>query len=157
MFPGHNRMGGKEEDGRMIRRREPSSPGLRATRQRAAIIGALKNADGFRSAQELHGVLRTSEGVGLSTVYRTLQALEVAGEVDALRNQDGETIYRLCDSVDHHHHMVCRSCGVSVEIENLEFEAWVELMAHRHGFSRVSHTAAIYGVCQDCGRQGEIH
>ena len=63
---------------------------MRATRQRAAVSGLLDRLADFRSAQEIHEELRrVGEGIGLTTVYRTLQALADAGEVDVLRTGSG--------------------------------------------------------------------
>src|SRR6185312_7809953 len=74
--------------------------------------------DDFRSAQEIHEQLRRGgDGIGLTTVYRTLQALADGGEVDVLRSDSGEAVYRRCATVEHHHHLVCRRCGAAVEIE----------------------------------------
>jgi len=124
---------------------------MRATKQRSAIVDALDSARGFRSAQQLHDELkRAGASVGLTTVYRTLQAMAESGRVDALRRDDGETIYRRCGSDEHHHHLVCRDCGTSVELANDEVEAWAEGAARRHGFTQVTHTAELYGFCRDC-------
>ncbi|GAC1330119.1 MAG: transcriptional repressor [Mycobacteriales bacterium] len=121
------------------------------TRQQDAIQSALDDAKGFRSAQELHAVLRAGgDGVGLTTVYRTLQTLAEAGEVDVLRTDDGESVYRRCGSDRHHHHLVCRSCGRSVEVEGPAVERWAERVAVQHGFRDVSHTLEIFGRCADC-------
>ena len=54
--------------------------------------------------------------VGLATVYRNLQAMALDGEVDVIRTPEGEAVYRSC-STDHHHHVVCRSCGLAVEVD----------------------------------------
>lgn len=125
--------------------------GLRSTRQRAAVAAVLAAEPTFRSAQDIHERLRAQDDkVGLTTVYRTLQALAEAGEVDVLRTADGESVYRRCASEDHHHHLVCRSCGRTVEVEAPEVEAWSATLARRHGFSDVSHTLDIFGVCRDC-------
>ncbi len=79
----------------------------RSTRQRAAVAAALDEVDEFRSAQELHDVLKhRGDSVGLTTVYRTLQSLADAGEVDVLRTTEGEAVYRRCSTGDHHHHLV---------------------------------------------------
>jgi Fur family transcriptional regulator, ferric uptake regulator len=124
---------------------------LRATRQRAAITEALGAANGFRSAQEIFDSVRErGEKVGLTTVYRTLQALAEVGEVDVLRVDDKEAVYRRCDSVDHHHHLVCRSCARSIEVESAEVEGWAARISGRHGFTDVTHTAEVYGVCRLC-------
>ena len=83
---------------------------MRSTRQRTAVADVLGRVDGFRSAQELHDLLRhDGASVGLTTVYRHLQALADAGQVDVLRTDDGEAVYRRCPTDEHHHHLVCRS------------------------------------------------
>jgi len=124
------------------------SPAPRATRQRAAIAAALDSAEGFRSAQDLHAELRSAGGsVGLTTVYRALQSLADAGEIDALRKADGETVYRRCSTPAHHHHLVCRVCGRSVEVEGPEVERWAEQVAARHGFTGVTHQVEVFGLC----------
>jgi Fur family transcriptional regulator, ferric uptake regulator len=129
-----------------------SQTGVRSTRQRAAIAALLETIDDFRSAQELHDELRRrGENIGLTTVYRTLQSMAAAGRVDTLRNDTGESVYRRC-SEHHHHHLVCRVCGSTVEIGDHEVEEWAAAVAAKHGFSDVSHTIDIFGVCPDCGR-----
>jgi Fur family transcriptional regulator, ferric uptake regulator len=126
-------------------------PVVRMTRQRAAVAAALQAIGEFRSAQQLHEALRTrGDGVGLATVYRTLQALAEAGEVDALRTDDGEQVFRWCARREHHHHLVCRLCGSTVEIDGPPVEAWAQMVGDDHGFSDVGHTIELWGVCSGC-------
>lgn len=133
---------------------EPARTGQRATRQRAAVSGVLDEVDDFRSAQDLHDLLRRrGERVGLTTVYRTLQALAEAGEVDVLRTADGEALYRRC-SRRHHHHLVCRGCGRTVEVQGPEVERWADAVAGRHGFTAVAHTLELSGLCPECSHTG---
>ncbi|GAB3298405.1 Fur family transcriptional regulator [Parasphingorhabdus pacifica] len=125
-------------------------PGLRATKQRAAVSKLLGEVNEFRSAQELHDQLRRKgEGIGLTTVYRTLQTLADAGEIDVLRTDSGEAVYRLCSS-HHHHHLLCRRCGRTVEVADPPVEDWAERIAREYGFSDVSHTVEILGTCPEC-------
>ena len=93
--------------------------------------------------------------MGLATVYRELQSLAEAGAIDSLASPSGETIYRLCESPGHHHHLVCRSCGSSVEIASDEVEHWAGKTARSHGFSSVVHVAELYGLCEQCARDGD--
>ncbi|OBH43360.1 Fur family transcriptional regulator [Mycobacterium mantenii] len=124
---------------------------VRSTRQRAAISTLLETLDEFRSAQELHDELRRrGENIGLTTVYRTLQSMAAAGMIDTLRTDTGESVYRRC-SEHHHHHLVCRSCGATIEVGDHEVEEWATAVAAKHGFSDVSHTIEIFGTCSDCG------
>ena len=125
--------------------------GLRATRQRAAVSALLDRIDDFRSAQEIHEELRRAgDGIGLTTVYRTLQTLADGGEVDMLRTGSGEAVYRRCDTANHHHHLVCRRCGAAVEIEGPAVEQWTDRVAGEHGFTDVSHAIDLFGTCADC-------
>ncbi len=129
---------------------KPVAVGARPTRQRKAVAAALGDVEDFRSAQDIHALLRRrGDDVGLTTVYRTLTALADAGEIDVLRTPDGESVYRQC-STGHHHHLVCRQCGLTVEIEGPAVETWATKTAHRHGFAEVEHTLEIFGTCTAC-------
>ena len=123
----------------------------RPTRQRAAVEAVLADIDDFLSAQDLHARLRTQgESVGLATVYRTLQAMATDGDVDMMRTGDGEAVYRRCSSGSHHHHLVCRSCGRTVEVEGPAVERWADKIGAENDFSNVVHTLDILGTCPDC-------
>ena len=123
------------------------------TRQQASVLAALDGAGGFVSAQSLYATLRArGDGVGLTTVYRTLQSLADAGAVDVLRTDAGEAAYRRCASADHHHHLVCRDCGRTVEVAGPEVEEWAARLARRHGFTDVSHTVEVFGRCRECAQ-----
>lgn len=127
------------------------SPAVRTTRQKAAINAALDRSDGFVTAQQLYEQLRLSgEKVGLATVYRSLQALSDSGKVDVLRTADGEMAYRRC-SQGHHHHLVCRSCGRTVEVDGPAVEHWADKVAAANGYTEVQHTLEIFGTCASCG------
>jgi Fur family transcriptional regulator, ferric uptake regulator len=122
----------------------------RTTRQRTAVSDALNEAEGFSSAQELHERIRaTGSSVGLTTVYRALQGLAAAGEADVIIREDGEAAYRKC-SERHHHHLVCRDCGRTIEVEGPAVERWADAVSAEHGFSDVSHTLEIFGRCSSC-------
>ncbi|WP_100423064.1 Fur family transcriptional regulator [Sediminihabitans luteus] len=121
------------------------------TKQRAAVSAALDRIDDFRSAQQLHDVLRAAgDGIGLATVYRTLQGLVESGDVDVLRTEDGENLYRRCERTEHHHHLVCRACGRTVEIDGPTVEAWAGQVGAAHGFADIEHTVELFGTCADC-------
>lgn len=128
----------------------------RMTRQRAAVADALADVEDFRSAQQLHEILRTrGDAVGLATVYRTLQTLVDVGEVDVLRTEDGESLYRRCERREHHHHLVCRSCGTTVEIDGPTVETWASQVGSAHGFTDIQHTIELFGTCAACRAQGQ--
>lgn len=123
----------------------------RVTKQRLAVDAALDQLEDFVSTQELHRSLQDSGvSVSLATTYRILQSMADEGAVDVLRSTDGEAVYRRCEADSHHHHLLCRRCGKAVEIEAPAVEAWAAKMAAEHGFTAVTHTVEIMGLCAEC-------
>lgn len=121
------------------------------TRQRIAVREELARGAAFRSAQEVHAQLRAAgTRIGLTTVYRALQSMAERGEVDVLRQPDGESVYRQCSTPRHHHHLVCRECGRTVEVDGPAVERWADKVAAQHGFSSVEHTLEVFGTCAGC-------
>jgi Fur family transcriptional regulator, ferric uptake regulator len=134
----------------MAERSETARPG-RQTRQGQAVLNVVLGSDNFRSAQDIHAELRAAgDTVGLTTVYRHLALLTEEGRLDALQTAEGELVYRRCHSDQHHHHVVCRQCGRGTEVELPDIERWAESTAAELGYSDVSHTVEIFGVCADC-------
>jgi len=122
----------------------------RNTWQREAVREALGGSEGFVSAQSLHAALKGGGStVGLATVYRALADLATEGEADSLQ-QDGESLYRACTPGIHHHHLICRNCGTTVEIAADEVEQWAQTVAAQHGFTRPQHVVDVFGYCPDC-------
>ena len=123
----------------------------RMTKQRQAVLDELTRVNDFRSAQQIFEDLRTNgQHVGLATVYRSLQGLAEDGRIDALRSSEGESLYRICTSNSHHHHLVCRECGHAEEIEQSQIEAWVTSVAQGHCFANVEHSLELFGTCVSC-------
>ncbi|MFV0406221.1 MAG: Fur family transcriptional regulator [Propioniciclava sp.] len=124
----------------------------RRTRQRSAVAQALDGTAEFRTAQEIHDLLRhQGESIGLATVYRTLQGLADAGDADVVRTPDGQAAYRGCGQADgHHHHLICRECGLAVTIELEGVETAVDAVVRRHGFTQVGHELELFGRCAQC-------
>jgi Fur family transcriptional regulator, ferric uptake regulator len=127
------------------------APGMqRNTRQRGEVLALLAELDDFRSPQQLHIALRgRGAKVGLTTVYRTLQILLDAGAVDTMRLPGGEQLFRRC-SPTHHHHLVCRDCGATVEVKGPAVERWADTVAAKHNYTDISHTLELFGTCANC-------
>ena len=124
--------------------------GRRSTRQRHLVADALASFSDFRSAQEIHAELeRRGTPVGRATVYRTLRSLATEPGVDVIVRSDGETVYRWCTTA-HHHHLVCRDCGATVEVVGPIVEQWSVRTAADHGYDDVSHTLEVFGRCRAC-------
>lgn len=125
----------------------------RMTRQRAAVLELLGDTPEFRSAQQLHDeLLARGESIGLATVYRNLQALADAGQVDVMRLAE-ENLFRKCERLTHHHHLVCRVCGSTVELHGDVVEKWARQLAAETGFTDIDHTFEMTGLCANCTRK----
>ena len=130
----------------------------RRTRQRAALENMLEQTAGFHTAQQLHQMLHArGETVSLATVYRVLQSMAREGEVDVLRSQDNESRYRRCQRQEHHHHLVCRECGHAVDVAESVVERWASRTARQHGFTSVSHTVELLGICANCAGNSKTY
>ena len=128
----------------------------RNTWQRAAVRSALESRAGFVSAQDLHAAIRSAGSpIGLATVYRALADLTLDGDADSLQSADGENLYRACTTARHHHHLICRSCGRTVEIEADAIEQWAAAAAAAHGFRDPAHVVDVFGTCPDCAARSD--
>lgn len=126
-------------------------PKTRNTWQKKAVYDALAATKDFVTAQNLHGTLQqTGNKVSLATVYRALQTYVDDGFVDVVPQPDGEALFRLCKSSGHHHHLVCRNCRATVEIEAPKVEVWADKVAAEHGYKDLSHTLEFFGLCPKC-------
>ena len=132
--------------------REMAPDAGRSTRQGEAVARAMRDASGFLTAQDVYARLREQgTRIGLATVYRHLQRLAEQGALDVLNDADGRVAYRRCSTNGHHHHLVCRQCGTTVEVNEPSVEKWSERIAAQSGFTDVTHTLEIFGTCRNCG------
>ena len=122
--------------------------GQRVTGPRKAIVSMLIAEHGPFSAEEIFKKLPDGE-CDLVTVYRCLAAME---ELDVVRRcdfGDGTYRYEINLSDHHHHHIVCRSCR-AVQVIDLCVADALERIARQMGYSNVTHTLEIFGVCPKC-------
>lgn len=120
----------------------------RLTPQRRAVLDAIESSGGRFTAVDLFQRARRSfPRLGLATTYRTLELLRRTGSLHALSGE-GRPAYVRCRP-EHHHHLVCLSCG-SVEDTELCSTPSQQALSRRHGFVAESHELEIYGTCRRC-------
>ncbi len=130
---------------------QPAKPEVRNTRQRRVVKATLEQLEDFISAQDLHQLMSSrGESVSLATTYRILQSLAETQEVDVLKTADGQAIYRQCLVQQHHHHLLCRSCGAAKELEVPQLEQWAKDIGRNYGYQQVDHVIEITGICSSC-------
>jgi Fur family ferric uptake transcriptional regulator len=126
------------------------SDGGRVTTGRRAIVHALMTApDHHVTAEDIAALVQDDHpDVHLSTVYRTLEALERLGVVGRLNLGPGAAVFHLRDHV--HHHFVCDTCGTVVELDDALVAPWLERLAADHAFALSPQQLTVTGRCADC-------
>lgn len=133
-----------------------SEAGYRVTRPRRAVIQVLLADGGYSSPAEVHRQARLlCPGVGLVTVYRTLDLLTRLGFARRIHADDGCHGYTWA-SHGHRHHLVCRGCGATTEFEGCDLGLFLDRVSRETGYAIEDHLLELVGVCAACqGQMGE--
>ena len=124
--------------------------GLKATYPRLKILELFQSGEHRHlTAEDVYRLLDAAGvEIGLATVYRQLNGLAAKGRADTIRLNE-QQMFRICDESGHHHHLVCEQCGRTVEIDPPD-ENWLRKVAQEHGYTVISHTVEVFGLCPDC-------
>jgi len=126
----------------------------RETAPRRAIATLIADRHGHFTANDLLADAETHKvRVGRATVFRTLDLLADQGALERLDLPTGEHAYVACAPDNHHHHVVCRSCGASVEVADSGLQAVVREIGAQSGYRIDSHRLELYGLCPECQRK----
>ena len=127
----------------------------RETAPRKAIAALIAERHGhFTAADLLADARRSNLTIGRATVFRTLDLFAELGALERLDLPSGEHAYVACVPTEHHHHVVCRSCGASAEVADTGLQAVVRQIGDRSGYRIDSHRLELYGLCPTCRRVG---
>lgn len=122
----------------------------RATAPRRAIAGLIARRRGHFTANDLMADATTHDvRVGRATVFRTLDLLSARGQLERIDLPNGEHAYVACAPREHHHHVVCRVCGKSVEVAESGLQSVVGEIARRSGYRIDSHRLELFGLCPE--------
>lgn len=126
---------------------QPRGTRVRYTRQAAALVAVMAGMPAFSAARDIREAVRRAGGrVGLATVYRHLHVLAEQGRVDTIRGAGGQALYRLRSS-GFTHHLTCRVCGRTAEVDGHEVWEWAGHVALLAGFTLTGYTVELAGVC----------
>ena len=119
------------------------------TRSQERILKVLKSLNRSISAQDLYVELRNlKQNTGLATVYRSLEALKLQGEVQVRTLANGESVYSSLER--DRHHLTCVSCGISIPIDRCPVHDLEKQLEKSHTFKVYYHTLEFFGLCQEC-------
>ncbi|MEW6377594.1 MAG: transcriptional repressor [Thermodesulfobacteriota bacterium] len=123
---------------------------LRLSHPRLLVYQELSNAKRPLGPQEVYQSLRKRKRkIGLTSIYRSLDLFESMGIVFKITN--GSNVrYKVCKSEDHHHHIICRTCGNVVELDFCDISDWSNKVMESTGYQVTNHQLNFYGFCKDC-------
>ena len=122
------------------------------TRSQQKVIDVLQEIKKAISAQELYIELRNrKQNMGLATVYRSLEALKLQGELQVRLLANGESVYSLTHS--DRHHLTCVNCNNSILIDQCPVHQLEKQLENSHNFKVYYHTLEFFGLCHNCQLQ----
>lgn len=125
----------------------------RDTAPRRALAGLIAERHGhFTAAELLADAHDQNVKVGRATVFRTLDLMAERGALERLDLPTGGHAYVACVPEQHHHHVVCRGCGTSVEVDDSGLQAVVRQIGAQSGYRIDNHRLELYGLCPECQR-----
>ena len=131
----------------------------RLTAPREAILEFLSKSQKHMSAKEIYVALhKTNPGLGLSTIYRTLDLLARMGIVSKISIGDGKSRYEFKSQKKkgHHHHLICTKCGTIINYSEFVAEELrlvkktEEQLAKKFNFIIQDHNIEFLGICEKC-------
>lgn len=125
---------------------ELEARGHRLTAARLSVLSQVYAQSDHFAAEDVHRVLPS---VGRATVFRTIKLLVDEGVLCRVLMDDGRMFYRWSRR-GHHHHVVCKSCGVVRDLSRCGVPALLEDAVESLGFSMESHWLEVYGLCEAC-------
>ncbi|MGM0472051.1 MAG: Fur family transcriptional regulator [Bacillota bacterium] len=122
------------------------------TSQRRIILEViLDNVGEHLSAEDIYAKVKEEEpGIGLATVYRTLELFCELDILHQLNFGDNCRRYELRQEEEHHHHLICRECGKITEFNDQILEELEDEIKEAHNFAVSDHRIKFYGYCEDC-------
>ena len=131
---------------------------LKQSSQRDTVLRVFLAAGDHLTTQELHNlVIKQAPSIGYTTVYRALRLFTQCGLATEVEFKDGVARFEHGLNRRSHHHMICASCGDSVEFFSAEIEEIVHRIGKRFRYETTTHRFQIYGTCEACLQKRKKH
>jgi Fur family ferric uptake transcriptional regulator len=124
--------------------------GVRLTGPRRVVASLIETRTGHFTAADLEADPRAHRArIGRATIFRSLDLLSTLGVIERIDLPNGEHAYVACEP-EHHHHVVCSSCGQSADFDDVDLSAVVEAVGRRTGYRIDTHRLELFGLCRSC-------
>lgn len=131
--------------------------GYKLTPQRRAILDIIiKNEGAHLTVEEIYDLVKLEcPEIGLATVYRTIQLLEMLDVISRINLNDGCNRYELIHEYENHkhHHLICNNCGKIIEVEEDLLENLEHGIEEKYEFEIKDHSLKFYGLCKECTKK----
>lgn len=125
--------------------------GHKLTPQRHLVLKVMASSHDHLTPEDIYKKSRLADPyIGRVTVYRTLDMLSKLGLVCRFHGDDGCRSYMIRRPLEHHHHLVCSSCGQVIDFTNCNLVEMEEELTQESGFNIKGHLLEFYGICRSC-------
>jgi Fur family ferric uptake transcriptional regulator len=129
--------------------------GYKLTPQRHLVLRIMASSQDHLTPEDIYQKSRLADpGIGRVTVYRTLDLLSKLGLVCRVHGEDRCRSYMIRRPLEHHHHLVCSSCGKVVDFTSCNLVEMEEKLTQESGFDIKGHLLEFYGLCRSCATNG---
>jgi len=131
--------------------------GLKITPQRLAILDAVASSHEHLTPAEIYKrVSRDHPGIGLVTIYRTLEVLTELGLICEMHMGGNCRSYLMRRPSGHHHHLICSDCGAVIDFTNCNLDELEERLIRETDFTINGHLLEFLGQCPDCCKKAKV-
>ena len=130
--------------------------GYKLTPQRRTVLSAIALSRKHLTPAAIYERVRQEHpGIGLVTVYRTLEILTKLGLICEVHAGGNCRSYLMRRPSEHHHHLICSDCGTVIDFTDCDLSELEQRLSEESGFKIKGHLLEFLGQCQNCRRRGE--
>jgi|SRR5699024_9397624 len=122
--------------------------GYKMTERRVDILRYFENEENkYKTARDLYEYMEERyPGISFDTVYRNLHLYH---ELEILESTelDAEKHFRMTCSDNHHHHFICKTCGIAKKINFCPMDYIAKFLSQ---YKVDDHKFEVYGFCPSC-------
>jgi Fur family ferric uptake transcriptional regulator len=128
--------------------------GFKITPQRRSILNAIARSHEHLTPSALHElVIKDHPGIGLVTIYRTLEVLAGLGLICEMHAGGNCRSYLMRRPSEHHHHIICSDCGTVVDFTDCDLSELEARLSRETDFTINSHLLEFLGQCRKCSEK----
>ncbi|HEY49505.1 MAG TPA: transcriptional repressor [Dehalococcoidia bacterium] len=125
--------------------------GYKLTPQRRAVLNAIADSHDHLTPADIYDKVRQEHpGIGLVTVYRTLDILDKLGLICEVHSGGNCRSYLMRRPQEHHHHLICSECGAVADFTECDFSELEHRLSRDTGFEIEGHLLEFSGRCHNC-------